>query len=131
MKYNLLITSVGRRTSLIEYFKLEFEGVGEIHVTDCSSYAPALYFADQYHIVPRIDDPKYMETIIDICRKHEIRGILSLIDPELALLGKNASYFDRENIQVFGSPYEESLSWFDKYGSYLSCLEHHFYSCRF
>lgn len=122
MKNNLLITSVGRRTSLIEYFKHEFKGEGEIHVTDCNSYAPALYFADQYHIVPKIDDPNYIEAIIDICRKHEIRGILSLIDPELTLLGKNVSFFDKENIEIFGSPYEESLRWYDKYESYLYCL---------
>ena len=57
---NILITSVGRRTKLIEYFKKEFTNV---IVSDSSIYAPALYTADKYYIVPSITDKTYIETI--------------------------------------------------------------------
>ncbi len=123
MENNILITSVGRRTSLIEYFVQEFKGHGEVHVTDCSSYAPALYMGDVNHIVPRIDDPEYIDRILEICKVNKIKGILSLIDPELSLLGANAQRLLDENVTLFGSPYEVSMRWFDKYESYTYCRD--------
>ena len=44
-----------------------------------SELAPALYEADNYSIVPRITDPNYIEIVLDICKKENIDGILSLI----------------------------------------------------
>ena len=84
---NVLITSVGRRTSLLQYFKRELEGIGELIATDCSCLAPALYMADRHYIVPRIDHPNYIDILKKICIEEKITSILTLIDPELSLLG--------------------------------------------
>ena len=89
---NFLILSAGRRTKLVEYFVDEFKGSGRIVATDCDSLAPALYVADKGYIVPRIDAPNYIEEIIKICKKEEIKGLISLIDPELSLISKNILY---------------------------------------
>ena len=78
---NIFITSVGRRTKLLEYFKKELEGKGRLIAGDCSKLAPALYTADKHYIVPRIDHPEYIDCIMNICRQENIKGILSLIDP--------------------------------------------------
>ncbi|NLM44696.1 MAG: carbamoyl phosphate synthase, partial [Clostridiales bacterium] len=43
---NILITSVGRRTRLLEYFKKELNGLGKLIAADCDILAPALYTAD-------------------------------------------------------------------------------------
>lgn len=40
-----------------------------IIAADLSNLAPALYVADAYYLVPRIDDPTYLDTILEICRK--------------------------------------------------------------
>ena len=63
---NILITSCGRRTQLIKYFKDEFNGIGNIIVTDCDELAPALYFADRYNKKKKIEHKDYINNLIDI-----------------------------------------------------------------
>ncbi|EOU1697807.1 ATP-grasp domain-containing protein [Clostridium perfringens] len=115
---NILITSCGRRTQLIKYFKEEFQNKGKVIVTDCDNLAPAIYFADKYYITPKIDDKDYMECIYDICKKERIKGILSLIDPELSLLSKNKEKLNELGVKLIGSDYEATERCFDKYEFY-------------
>ena len=116
---NILITSCGRRTELIKYFKNEFNSIGNVVVTDCDELAPALYFADKYYITDRIDHHNYIESVLDICKKEKIAGILSLIDPELSLLSKNRKKFEDIGVRVIGSSYESTELCFDKYKFYM------------
>lgn len=127
-KYNILITSVGRRTKLIEYFKNDFEGEGNIVATDCSNLAPALYLADKSYLVPRIDDPEYIDSLLDICKKEDIKGVVSLIDPELSLIAKNKDKFLDIGVTPFVSDYETCELWFDKYDSF-KFLEDNGFKC--
>ena len=83
---NILILSAGTRNKVVQAFKKELEGKGKVIATDCSNIGPAIYDADKCYIVPRIDAPDYIDCILDICKKEEISGVLSLIDPEVSLL---------------------------------------------
>lgn len=112
---NILITSVGRRTKLIEYFKKEFTNV---IATDLSIYAPAIYVADKHYIVPSITDKNYIEIIKKICLENKVSGILSLIDPELELLSKYKKEFENLGIKVIGSPASICEICFDKWKMY-------------
>ena len=115
---NILILSCGTRNKVVQYFKRELAGTGNVIATDCSIIAPALYEADKYYIVPRITEPGYIEKIYNICRKEKINGVLSLIDPELSLLAKNISEFNKIGVTVVGSSYElceRSLNKMDMY----------------
>ncbi|SQC08429.1 carbamoyl phosphate synthase-like protein [Clostridium perfringens] len=112
---NILITSCGRRTQLIKYFKNEFKGIGNVVVTDCDELAPALYFADKFYITSRINNKNYIDNLIEICKKEEIKGIMSLIDPELSLLAKNKEKFEEIGVELIGSDYETTELCFDKY----------------
>lgn len=103
---NILILSVGTRNKIIQYFKKTFEGVGLVVATDMSELAPALYEAHKYYLVPRITDEKYIDIILEICRKENINGVLSLIDPELSLLAKNKGRFDSIGVTIIGSSYD-------------------------
>ena len=60
---NYLMLSVGRRGELMKDFRTSMEKGSRIIATDNSPYAPALYFADKQYIVPRIDDPIYIDSI--------------------------------------------------------------------
>ncbi|MDB8555541.1 ATP-grasp domain-containing protein [Turicibacter sanguinis] len=122
--YNILILSAGRRTKLVEYFIREFKGAGNVVATDCSEYAPALYIADKYHIVPRIDAPNYIEFILDICKEEAITGVFSLIDPELELLITHQEKFEEIGVKVISSNKEVTNICFDKYKMYEFCTEH-------
>ena len=86
---NILILAAGTRNKIVQYFKKAFIGTGIVIATDANKFSPAIYDADKYYIVPQITAPGYIDFILDICKKEKIKGILSLIDPELSLLAKN------------------------------------------
>ncbi len=115
---NIFITSVGRRTKLLEYFKKELEGKGRLIAGDCSKLAPALYTADKHYIVPRIDHPEYIDCIMNICRQENIKGILSLIDPELSILAKHHQDFISIGVVPIVSDYKTCQLFLDKYAAY-------------
>ena len=78
---NILILSAGTRDKVVLYFKEALAGKGKVIATDCSPYAPAIYEADEYVLVPWITKPGYLDKILAICREKQITGVLSLIDP--------------------------------------------------
>lgn len=124
---NILILSVGTRNKIIQYFKESNEN-DKVVATDMSRLAPAIYEADNYYIVPRIDDFNYMDIIFDICKKENIDGILSLIDPELSLLAKNKDKFKDLGVTLIGSSYEACNLALDKMEMF-KWLEKNNYNC--
>ena len=112
---NILITSAGTRDKVVEYFKKEFEGIGNVIATDMSDLAPAIYEADRYYLVPRIDDPSYIDKLLDICKKEKIDCLFALIDPELSLIAKNKDRFLSIGVTPLISNYDAVELAFDKY----------------
>jgi len=89
---NVLILSAGRRVELIQCFQKAAQKLNirsKIVAADCSDTAPALYFADKKYKVPRIFDPNYISSIIDICVIENISLVVPTIDTDLLLLSKN------------------------------------------
>jgi len=124
---NILITSVGVRTKLIEYFKSHFN---KVVVADCSILAPALYFAHKHYIVPPIDSPEYLSALKDICLKEKINGILSLIDPEQSFLSKERNEFEQIGVRVISSSKEVCDICFDKWRMYQFLQENNFKTAK-
>ncbi|MDQ1144595.1 carbamoyl-phosphate synthase large subunit [Bacillus sp. SORGH_AS 510] len=123
---NILLCSAGRRVKLVKYFKEELQKRGgKVVAADCDSSAPALYLADKAEIVPRITDPEYISHIKQICKKHNIHGVLSLIDPELSLLAEHIDEFEKENIKVIVSNKDVINICFDKFLTYTFLTSHH------
>lgn len=121
---NYLMCSVGRRGELMKDFRASMEEGSRIIATDNSPYAPALYFADKQYIVPRIDDPIYIDTILDICKKEQINAITTFIDPEIMLLAVNRGRFAEIGVEVL-APYTETAKLcFDKYEMFKYLREH-------
>lgn len=112
---NILILSCGTRNKIVQYFKKELGNQGKVFATDNSVLAPALYEADEHLIVPRIDETGYLEIILEICKKNNITGILSLIDPELSLLSKHKQKFIDIGTTPIISNYDVIEKSFNKY----------------
>lgn len=125
---NILILSCGTRNKIIQYFKKTLAGSGVVVATDMSPYAPALYDADKHYIVPKMTAPGYIDVILDICRREQIDGVLSLIDPELSLLAKHRDDFAAIGTTVIGSGYEQCELALDKMQMYR-WLKAHGYRC--
>lgn len=125
---NILILAAGTRNKVVQYFKRTFAGTGNVIATDASKLGPAIYDADKYYIVPAITDPGYISLILDICKKEQISGVLSLIDPELSLLAENECRFREIGTTVIGSSYELCEMALDKMQMY-HWLNEHGYNC--
>lgn len=86
-KYNLLVTSAGRRVGLIECFRKAAADLGiEIVVHACDlqpEISPACQLADHWFAVPRGDSPEYTAQLLEYCRTHQITALVPTIDPEL------------------------------------------------
>lgn len=125
---NILILSCGTRNKIVQYFRKNLDGKGKVVATDCSSIAPALYDADKYYIVPRMTEPGYIDVILDICKKEKIKGVFSLIDPELSLLAQNKDRFKELGTVVIGSNYDKCELALDKMQMF-NWLKAHNYNC--
>ncbi len=112
---NILILSAGTRNKVVQYFKKEIGSEGKVVATDCSNLAPAVYDADAFYLVPRITEAGYLDVILDICRKEQIAGTFSLIDPELSLLARERDKFLAAGTTPIISDYDLVETCFDKY----------------
>lgn len=120
---NILILSCGTRNKIVQYFKKELAGRGQVIVTDCSRLAPALYDSDKYFVVPQIDEEGYIEVILSICKENNIKVVLSLIDPEISLLAKHKERFLEIGTIPIVSDYDVVEMCFDKYRFYEFLVE--------
>lgn len=125
---NILIASCGTRNKIVQYFKKALDDTGRVIATDCSPNAPALYEADAHYIVPRITEEGYLEVLYEICRKENISGVLSLIDPELSLLSLHEADFAALGVTVIGSSYQLCERTLNKWEMY-QWLKAHGYAC--
>lgn len=123
---NILISSSGRRTKLVEYFINEFSNDGKVIVTDCDYLAPTMHLGTKSYLVPRITAKNYIDEIINICKVESINAIISLIDPELSLLAKNKHRFEEIGVKFLGSEYEVTELCFDKMAMFKFLEENNF-----
>lgn len=96
---NVLILSAGRRVELVNCFKDARDDlgiIGNVVAVDLSSTAPALYHADKHHLICRISDDKYIDEIINICKREEINLIVPTIDTELYKLAREKERIESE-----------------------------------
>ena len=125
---NILILSAGTRNKIVQYFVKTLDGTGKVIATDMSNLAPAIYEADKYYIVPKMTAPEYLDVVLDICKREEITGVLSLIDPELSLLAEYREKFEAIGTTVIGSSYALCEMSLDKFQMY-NWLKTHGYRC--
>lgn len=99
---NILLTSVGRRTYLIDYFKEVLQDDGKVCAAN-SCYTYSLSHADSYVITPQIYDSGYIDFLIDYCNRNRIGAVLPLFDIDLPILSKNKHRFSRNGITILVS----------------------------
>ena len=102
---NVMLTSVGRRAYLVNYFKEAIGGRGKVIATNSHPDATGMIAADIACVVPRADDPEFIESLLDICRRYSVRLLMSLHDWEAPFIAARLESF-REigTIPVVSSP---------------------------
>jgi carbamoyl-phosphate synthase large subunit len=114
---NILFTSVGRRVSLLKAFRdsMKKSGVvGKIIATDLKRSAPASFVADVSILVPRVDNPDYIDILLDICCQHQVSLLIPLIDTELQALSTHQKRFSDIGVQLLVSSPATNEICFDK-----------------
>lgn len=100
---NILITSVGRRSYIVNYFKKELKDLGKVHTCN-SAYTLGMQAADSCFIAPAIYSENYVDVILDYCAKNNISAVLSLFDIDLLVLAKNEKRFKDAGIELILAP---------------------------
>ena len=114
---NILLTSAGRRTYLVKYFKEALKGDGLVYASN-SVMTYTLTQADEYVITPSIYDNGYVDFLINYCSKKNITAIISLFDIDLPVLAKNKARFLQHNIRVVVSDEDVTAICNDKWKTY-------------
>ena len=104
---NILITSAGRRVSLVKAFQKELKARFPHSMVFAADSSPELsaacHVADGSIKVPRVTDEQYVSYLIDTCREMEIRMIIPTIDTELEILASNREAFFEADIHLLVS----------------------------
>lgn len=101
---NILITSAGRRVSLLQAFQKELKKIepnGKVLAADANPIlSAACQIADDHFRVPRLDDNDYIANILTECIDRNVSLIIPTIDHELLLLAHNREKFSKHGITV-------------------------------
>ncbi len=120
---NLLFCSVGRRGRLLRNVKETIGKTGILVGTDNQSTAPALQFCDRQYVVPRITAPDYIDIILDICKKNNIKAVTTLIDPEIEILAANSERFKKAGVIPLCPAPKSAIYCFNKFELYKYLIE--------
>ena len=112
---NILFTCAGRRTYLINYFRENLGPDDKIIATDMQLSAPALQRADIKLQVPAVYDSNYINITLDICKKYDVKVLISLNDLELPILAENKILFENIGVTIIVSDTQVIDICFDKY----------------
>ena len=106
---NILISSAGRRVSLVKAFQKELKKEypqAKVYASDANpELSGACQIADGYFKVPLVGRPEYADELIRQCKSRDIRLIVPTIDAELLPMAKNKNLLAENGITaVIGSP---------------------------
>ncbi|MFS4448804.1 ATP-grasp domain-containing protein [Maribacter sp. 2307UL18-2] len=99
---NILISSAGRRVSLVRAFQKELKTLypeAKVFAADAKpELSAACQVADDHFGLPRLDKPDYLDELMAKCKKEGIRLIVPTIDTELLLLAENKHLLEDNGI---------------------------------
>ena len=96
-KIRVLITSVGRRVSLVKNFQKHCK----VYTCEMNpDLSPAAHISDKYFKVPRVTDENYLGELKKICKENDIKIVIPTIDTELSILAQAKEEFLKEGILI-------------------------------
>jgi carbamoyl-phosphate synthase large subunit len=103
---NILITSAGRRVSLVKSFQETLKSImggvnHKVLTTDMNpTLSSACQISDGYIKVPRVTDKNYLYVLKKYCKKENISIIVPTIDTELSILADAKEEFAQDGIFI-------------------------------
>jgi len=94
---NILITSAGRRVELVRAFQSEVKKLfpySKVYTAEANpEWSSACRISDGFFTIPRVDDENYINSILEICIRKEIKIVIPTIDTELLVLSDSKELF--------------------------------------
>lgn len=110
MKTNILITSAGRRVSLVKAFQHELKSrfkEAKVFTTDMRpEWSSACRVSDGFFSLPRVTDPMYINALFELCMEYSVGLVVPTIDTELLVLAANEQKFADVGIVLAVSDFE-------------------------
>ena len=92
----ILITAIGRRVELVEHLRKSLYVIG----VDINNNVAAKEFVDKFYIVPKFDSNNYISSLLEICKKEKVQGIIPLFEKEFDILNKNREILRENNVEL-------------------------------
>jgi len=73
----VLFTCAGQRVDIVRAFR---DAGATAIAADANRLAPALYHADRFELVPRVDDPGYVPALRELVERHAVKLVVPLTD---------------------------------------------------
>ena len=91
---NILLTAVGRRAYLVEYFKEVLNGTGgRVYAANSVRDTTGLLAADAFEVVPKSADPGYVDALLNLCRRWKVSLLFSLHDWDAPVIARSRDRF--------------------------------------
>lgn len=103
---HILFTGAGRRIELIQAFKgaaLILNKNLKIYGSDMDLTAPSLAYCDHTRLTAAMRSTKYIDDLLEICKKDKIDLIIPTIDTDLLILSENKRRFENIGTKVMVS----------------------------
>jgi carbamoyl-phosphate synthase large subunit len=97
---NVLLTCAGRRNYLVDYFKEALEGQGKVYAVNSTPEATSMIVADGAFVAPPLYKDGYIDYLLTICKKYDIKLLVSLFDLELPVIAANKNQFEEIGVAV-------------------------------
>jgi carbamoyl-phosphate synthase large subunit len=81
----VLFTCAGQRVDIVEAFR---RAGATVIAADANRLAPALYHADVFELVPRIDDSAYIPALRELVSRHDVKLVVPLTDLDQVALAR-------------------------------------------
>lgn len=111
----LLLSCVGRRGYVADYFRPHLEPEDRIIGTSNSHWTPGFAACDQAVLLPDIRSEQYVPALLDLCREERVDALLSFFDPDVDLLSRHTDALRQSGVvPILPSPQVSQIS-FDKH----------------
>lgn len=98
----LLRTAAGSPPSVTQY--RAFRALGcRIVAADSDPRSVGFAFADAAHVVPRVDEPGFLDHMVDLCRRERVDLFLPALDEELVLCARHRERFREAGTRILVS----------------------------
>ncbi len=97
---NVLLSCVGRRGYLVDYFREALAGQGRVIAANSDPLTDGMWRADRAHEVPAVNDAGYIDALLEIAEREKVELVVSLFDIDLPFLSAAQERFAARGIRV-------------------------------